>query len=108
MTANILSTSVRTLLLARRGVVFVDDAEETPEPGDKDCLQAFELELAEIGYVVSTRLRSRLSACSPSRLTSYRDWIVATLLEHVGGDEQHVPLFRRFPQDVPNDTLGLW
>jgi hypothetical protein len=98
-------TSVRGLLLTRRGLVFVSSSGPLlPEPP----IQALELELAEVGYVLSSRLRARLRACSLDELVAFRAWALETLLAHVGGNRKHEPLFRSFPQGIPEDTEGLW
>jgi hypothetical protein len=40
-----------------------------------------------------------------SRLLS---WLPGALLKHAGGDQKHTPLFRSFPEGIPEDTNGLW
>ena len=71
-------------------------------------VRAVDLELAEIGYVLSERLRGRLSGCSLDDLRDFRGRTIAALLEHLGGDQKHEPLFRRFPEGVPDNTEDLW
>jgi hypothetical protein len=41
-------------------------------------------------------------------LWHFRAWALSTLVAQVGGDRKHEPLFRRFPDGVPSDTLELW
>lgn len=98
-------TPVRDLLLIRRGMLF-------PPTGDSSasdhCLRACELELADIGFVLSDRLRARLATCSVDGLVAFRTGTLAALLEHMGGDRKHEPLFRRFPEGIPGDTEELW
>lgn len=96
--------TVREILLTRRGVVFVSS---TGKPASS-AVRGVELELAAIGYVLSARLRDRLSTASLEELDGFRTWAVATLLAHKGGDQTHEPLFRNFPRDVPHDTEALW
>ncbi len=67
-------------------------------------LQVVEIELAEIGYVLSSRLRTRLASSSLSELAAFRSWAVAVLLAHLGGDRKHEPLFRKFPEGIPENT----
>jgi len=97
--------SVREILLTRRGLVFVDSTGGAPSD---DQVRAVELELGALGYVVSARLRERLSRCSLDELTGFRAWACATLLAHRGGDLKHEPLFRSFPEGIPRDTRALW
>jgi hypothetical protein len=93
------------VLLRRQGLVFAEDGVHS-QPDD--VLEAFEIELAQLGYAVSTRLRDRLSRNSPAALGTMLSRIRQTLLANVGGDRQHQPLFRRFPDGIPADTYELW
>ncbi len=98
-------SSVSDLLLARRGLIFPVSIEE---PLSDNQVQAVELELGAIGYVLSSRLRTRLRKCSLEELVCLRAWSLAVLRAHVGGDQKHEPLFRNFPDGVPADTPALW
>lgn len=96
---------IRDFLLAQRGKAFVESSGST-RPGTQ--LRAVELDFAEIGYVLSTRLRARLGQASLDELVQFRAWALDVLLAHLGADQKHEPLFRRFPDGVPTDTLELW
>ena len=97
--------SVRDILLARRGVAFVGSQENLlPD----DTVRAVEIELAELGYSISAQLQRRLASCSPAGIAAFRDWALRVLAQQVGGDQKHQPLFRRFPEGIPADTLDLW
>lgn len=97
--------NIRDILLRRRGVIFV-------EPGShkiaENLLQAFELELATLGYVPSTRLRLRLGRVDEAQLAQLKEWMTSALSVHLGADRKHQPLFRQFPDGVPVDTFYLW
>lgn len=97
--------SVRDILLTRSGTVFVAGGTDSLP---RDRVRAVELELAAIGYVASERLRARLSTCSLDELIAFRASTVAALVTHIGGDQRHEPLFRRFPDGVPDNTEDLW
>jgi len=99
------TTTTRSLLLTRRGLVF---APETNAEVPPTLVRGVELELAELGYVMSRRLRVRLGRQSTAALATVREWLVATLAAGLGADQRHTPLFRRFPHDVPADTGALW
>lgn len=71
-------------------------------------LEAFEINLAEAGYAISTELRARLASVTPAQLGALQQGILSTLLATVGGQRRHQPLFRRFPEDVPSNTFELW
>ncbi len=93
------------LLLRRHYLVFPPAGGDPIEPR---LLTALELELAELGFVLSTRLRARLEALRAEDAGDYRDWLCGTLAASLGADQKHRPLFRRFPRDVPRDTFKLW
>src|SRR5690606_9191954 len=63
--------TARELLLVRRGVVFLSPSPRGAGAGD-DRVRAVELELAELGYVLSARLRARVAAMSLDELTAWR------------------------------------
>ncbi|MGZ3455597.1 MAG: RING finger family 4 domain-containing protein, partial [Polyangiales bacterium] len=100
-----MASSVRELLLTRTGRVYVDSL----DPAEHDDLaRAIELELAALGYVVSTRLHARLARATRDELVSLRAWMLEALLAHVGGNQKHEPLFRSFPEGIPTNTAELW
>ena len=78
-------TSVRELLLARRGLVFVSSSGRV----EGAIVQAVELELADLGYVLSARLRGRLEQCSLDELRGLRVWMLDALQTHVGAGQRH-------------------
>ncbi len=93
------------LLLTRRGLAYV--ASEGP-PSATDRVRGVELELGHLGFVASDRLRRRLRRLPIEGLTAFRAWAIATLAAHSGADREHEPLFRDFPDGVPEDTTELW
>lgn len=97
--------AVRTLLLVRRGLWFVEPGGEGPR--DEEA-RAAALELAELGYVPSTRLERCLGTVPLSALRDELAWARGALLEAAGGGQKHEPLFRRFPKGLPKDTFELW
>jgi hypothetical protein len=97
--------ATRAVLLKRQALLFITpEADSLPH----SSLEAFEVNLADIGYVVSTRLQGVLRSLPAASLTSLQEWLWPTLLDISGGDRRHQPLFRRFPEDVPADTFDLW
>lgn len=98
-------TASHAILLRRQGLLFVD-AGTASLPSN--CIEAFELNLAKLGYAVSTRLRQRLQTISTEALTMLQAQAWSVLAENLGGHRAHVPLYPRFPDDVPADTFGLW
>ncbi|MCO5169510.1 MAG: hypothetical protein M9894_24485 [Planctomycetes bacterium] len=104
--AGATSGGASAALLRRRGLVFVDAASGPPAP--RAWLAGVELELAELGYVLSARLRARLAALPPAALGPLHQALWDTLAAAAGAHVEHAPLFARFPDDVPADTRALW
>jgi Prokaryotic RING finger family 4 len=100
-------TSIAELLLLRRGLVFLDEATE-PAVLDEHQRLGFLLELANLGYFASERLRLRANASSPEALVALRDQLLAGSAKAAGGHARLSPLFRQFPKGVPEDTRKLW
>ncbi|QSQ24477.1 hypothetical protein JY651_05860 [Pyxidicoccus parkwayensis] len=99
-------TPTLAVLLRRSGLVFVPEQSQDTLP--ESYLRAVDIKLAELGYAVSARLRARLARLPIAELTRLQGWLWNELAEHVGGDQQHQPLFRDFPRDIPRDTFDLW
>lgn len=104
---------VRDLLLKRKGLVFLSKSEEWTrgiprEVVTENHLRAVDLSLAEIGYVLSTRLRTQLGDLPLFELAIVREHMVDSLAKAAGARDKHVPLFRKFPDDIPTDTTELW
>ncbi|MEM7160609.1 MAG: MXAN_6230/SCO0854 family RING domain-containing protein [Myxococcota bacterium] len=97
--------ALRTVLLQRRGLVFLP---ARAEPLEDRYLRVADLELAELGYAMSSRLRDRLSRRNLAAFAQQQKWIAQTLAAAKGGNQEHVPLFRKFPSKVPKNTLQLW
>ena len=98
-------TATRELLLRRQGLVWVGAT--GPRLSDH-YVKAVEIKLAELGYAVSARLRACLERTSVGELTILQDWLWKVLEAQVGADKKHIPLFRKFPNDIPEDTFDLW
>jgi hypothetical protein len=104
MQSNVSST--RDILLRRKGIVVVDDA--TGSVLDNRYIKSVELQLAELGYVLSTRLAARLQCLNLERLAELQQWMWKVLANNLGADQKHVPLFRKFPHGIPDNTFDLW
>jgi hypothetical protein len=105
--------TVRDVLLERKGLVFLPRESEWTKDVPRETvtenhLRAVDLSLAEIGYVLSTRLRAQLGALPLFDLALVREHFIERLAKATGAREKHVPLFRKFPDDVPADTTELW
>lgn len=99
------SPAVESMLLRRVGLVFVPPGTDALP---QRYLEALEIELAELGYALSTRLRGQLETVSLDVLTAVQHLLLETLAATSGGNQKHEPLFRRFPDGIPTDTFALW
>ena len=83
-----------------------------PELGEPEhnerAAHALALELAELGYVPSYALLTRLGRMPLAQLTALHGWLPKALAQAKGAHVKHTPLYRRFPDGVPNDTFTLW
>jgi hypothetical protein len=105
--------NVRDLLLKRKGLVFLppEDAWTSfaaREAVTENHLRAVDISLADIGFAPSTRLRAGLGSLPLFELALVREHLIGCLAKDVGARDKHVPLFRKFPDDVPADTTALW
>lgn len=108
--------TVEDVLLKRKGLVFLPPEEawtkgvarEPVTPVTEDHVRAVEISLADLGYVISTRLRARLGVLPLFELAIVRAHVIECLAQASGARQKHVPLFRKFPDDIPADTTALW
>jgi hypothetical protein len=98
--------ATRAVLLRRRGLLFVEGGGASSVPEDR--LKALEVEWAALGHVPSTRLRARLAQLSLAELGEVHRWVCGVLARQLGADRVHEPLFRSFPDAIPDDTIELW
>jgi hypothetical protein len=97
--------TIADLLLARQGIASLAPGDQQPAPA---LLQAVDVELAALGYALSTRLRDRLATLAPDDLARVHSWLYRVLAEGNGAAQKHEPLFRDFPRGVPENTFDLW
>lgn len=98
--------ATRAVLLRRRGLLFIEGGGAASVPEDR--LKALEVEWAALGYVPSTRLRARLAQLSLAELGEVHGWVCDVLARQLGAGQVHEPLFRSFPDQIPDDTAELW
>ncbi|GLW67971.1 hypothetical protein Kpho02_02700 [Kitasatospora phosalacinea] len=92
-----------SFLLRRRTAVAVDPAELLPaaDPWSLRGLTALDADLAARGYLPTVELRSALARLAPLRLAELGGALLGRLDHLLGTDREHAPLFRRFPDAVP-------
>ena len=97
--------AIDALLLRREHKLCIDAGNQAlPET----WIQTFEIGLVQLGYVLSSQLKQRLATLSSDTLEALWCEVEAVLLGQLGGAVKHVPLFRDFPDNVPDDTAQLW
>ena len=96
--------TVAELLLTRQGLL---SPIRGMSEGNHTLLRALDVELAALGYALSTRLRQQLATLAPDDLARTHQWVWVALAAKLGAGHRHEPLFRNFPRDVPEDTYDL-
>jgi hypothetical protein len=95
----------QAILLRQQNLVFVTPStDQLPE----QYVRGLELQLSALGYLPTYRLRIALLQLSLKNLNELQAWLWTTLAEALGANQKHTPLFRRFPEDIPEDTYSLW
>src|SRR5688572_24454493 len=89
----------QAVLLRRRGIVYVHG--DRGEPAPDNHLQAVEIEWAALGQVPSERLRAKLRRVRGADLAAISAGVIDAITRRLGADRTYEPLFRKFPDDVP-------
>ncbi|MGW4647798.1 hypothetical protein [Kitasatospora sp. NPDC004289] len=99
-----------SFLLRRRGGVCVapGDLLAAPDPWSLRGLVALDADLALRGYLLTGELRAALATLAPARLAETGDGLLARIDHLLGADREHTPLFRRFPDAVPDHAHVLY
>ncbi|MFD0345586.1 hypothetical protein ACFQ0M_04825 [Kitasatospora aburaviensis] len=79
-----------------------------PDPWTTRGLVALDADLARRGFLLTSQLRSALARLSPTRLAEVGDGLLVRIDHLLGADREHVPLFRRFPDAVPDHAQLFW
>ncbi len=109
------------VLLRRRGLVAADllaPEDGVPptrrrwrRPRRRDSVagtSVLEVELIQRGWLMSAALYQRCVTLTPDRLAGFGQELLVLLDERLGGHVDHVPLFRGFPETVPDDAQELF
>ncbi|GAA2426990.1 MXAN_6230/SCO0854 family RING domain-containing protein [Streptomyces macrosporus] len=99
------------LLLRRFSTVYVDartDGERTDPHLNARGLTALEADLARRGFVLTAPLRAALAALPPADLAEHGIRLLGRIDALLGADREHVPLFRGFPDAVPDHAHSLY
>jgi hypothetical protein len=64
-------------------------------------------DIAQLGYTLDNDVISVLKTYSDNELSTFHKFLVPELKEMVGANVRYVPLFKKFPQDIPDDIDHL-
>lgn len=114
-----MQVDLAVLLLRRNWVVAVDLL--TPEPrrprlrwrrrrfrDAQEGMLALEAELIQRGLLPSARFHQYGAGLPPETLAQLGKQLLAMIDAELGGAADHVPLFRGFPDTIPDDTEQLY
>jgi stress response protein SCP2 len=96
---------MRDILLKRLKIISLPKAADgggVATATDSKIRQSFLVELASIGYRVTNP--EILNDVPTTDLLLERTNIIDTLVAMRGGDVEYVPLFQKFPEDIPDDN----
>ncbi|MDA0180232.1 hypothetical protein OJ997_07995 [Solirubrobacter phytolaccae] len=94
-------------MVRRRRLVFLEPG-GGPDARTDEVIERTETRAAELGYVFSAGLRAALRVIPSVELAGHADTLLTLLAADRGAGVAHVPLFRRFPDTVPDDTFALY
>ncbi len=102
-------TAVQSYLLREKRQVFLPSSVPSTGPSSDKAssvghlVLAVQTELAAYGFSLDGGLVARLQGMSAEELTAVRESLLAVVREAVGAHVRHQPLFKRFPDNVPQD-----
>ncbi|MFC9266378.1 RING finger family 4 domain-containing protein [Streptomyces zhihengii] len=96
--------SVASVLLTRRGAVYLPASGGRADPAGEAGAAVIEAELVQRGYLVSPGLRRAFAASGTGVLGDTGRALLDAVDYDLGAHRDHVPLLRGFPDTVPEDT----
>lgn len=91
----------------RERLVFLEPG-GGPDARTDEVVARIEQRAAELGSVFSAGLHAQLRVTPATQLAGFGDDLLEQLAKERGAHFSHVPLFRRFPDTVPQDTFALY
>ena len=70
-------------------------------------LLALQTDLSQLGFTLDGLIMSALQTATPSEFESFRKFLISELKHLVGDNVKYQPLFKNFPDDIPDDTEYL-
>jgi hypothetical protein len=92
-------------LLQRKQSIFV-----SPSNGhtDSNVLLALLAEISQVGYTLSGDVLRVLKTYSSSEIILFKDSIIPILNEMIGAHVEYKPLFKNFPNEIPNGSANYF
>ncbi|CDO93570.1 unnamed protein product [Kluyveromyces dobzhanskii CBS 2104] len=105
-----MSAAISKKLLSNRNALYTEQhsVEPTTQKCDNDMILTFAAELYTLGYQFSRSAIIRLKNMPISELVEFRSTTISVLEDAVGADVKYVPLFRKFPDSIPDRSALVW
>lgn len=102
-----MSIAISRKLLSNRKALYGEKELCSSDPIESidDILFTFVAELNKLGYQFSENAQDYLRTLSVNELTEFRSMAKTVLEEALGADVKYVPLFRKFPESIPDRSL---
>lgn len=96
---------INTTTLAYRNALVIPAVEKKARSTKRgtSLVLAFLSDLAYLGYTLEQKLVSQMKYWDDESIVNFRNETVAVLNNVLGSDVDYKPLFRKFPDDVPNE-----
>lgn len=101
------NSNLEKTLLKRYNLIFISN-EIIINQTSKKLVNAIKEQLLDLGYVITFKLEEALSKLSLTEIEVYNKLLFETLSENIGTNFTHTPLYRKFPEGVPENTHHLW
>jgi Prokaryotic RING finger family 4 len=96
---------ISELILRRRQAILVETNNSTRL--DDDIIITLEAQLVELGYIMSKELRDKICYLTKNEIKDLHDKLFEDLGELLGFNRPHTPLFKNFPDDIPDNIDEL-
>lgn len=103
---GLLTAEMREFMLREKRMLILPHYKETSQSSEK-AVAGLLLEIAQFGFTLDAEATHVLRQLSSQRLKAVRATLTADLSALVGANTCYRPLFRNFPQDVPDDRSYL-
>ncbi|MFF3325288.1 MXAN_6230/SCO0854 family RING domain-containing protein [Streptomyces sp. NPDC002889] len=100
------SRALATVLLSRRGTVYLPTPAVVSDPAGDSGAALLEADLVDRGYLLAPPLRAALAALDARAMGAVGRALLHDIDSALGADRPHVPLLRDFPDSTPHNTYA--